>query len=269
MQPDEDVHAGGVSFGSDGGCIEEDVLGFLELEIDLAERDKSHCVQQGVCICDYDYDFFSSCYVLLSMIPTATMIKDDPLGVDASPGNFVPLMRRDGDEMVCSFLMKFKECLQNQEDMTLLMKAKSNVRFLIHYESDEGKTLAAAFHRRDVEDAEAERLGHSPLKMAREYYSIHSWLVSCGLGGNAKDISDFLTTHNATDNPEKSNADVIKRHLLFFKRFYNCSVPGEACDPLDGCTFRSSLTRYPEYCKTRSLITSESCLITSESAIAI
>ena len=204
-----------------------------------------------------------------SMIPTATMIKDDPLGVEASPGNFVPLTRRDGDEMVCSFLLKFKECLQNQEDMTLLMKAKSNVRFLIHFESDEGKTLAAAFHRRDVEDAEAERLGHSPLKMAREYYSIHSWLVSCGLGGNAKDISDFLTTHNATDNPEKSNADVIKRHLLFFKRFYNCSVPGEACDPLDGCTFRSSLTRYPEYCKTRCLITSESCLIFSESAIAI
>ena len=55
-------------------------------------------------MCDYDYDFFSSCYVLLSMIPTATMIKDDPLGVEASPGNFVPLTRRDGDEMVCCFL---------------------------------------------------------------------------------------------------------------------------------------------------------------------
>ena len=180
--------------------------------------------------CDYDYDFFFL-YVTFNfyLIPTATMMKEDPFGIEDGPANnFVPLTRRTGDEMIASFLLKFKEGVQSQTDMSVLMRSKDCVRFLIHYEPDEGKTLAAAFHNRDLEDEEAERLGHSPIKMAREYYSIHNHLVSCGLSGSAKDISDFLVQYNATTNQDKSNPDIIKRHVVFFRRFYNCKVPGEA-----------------------------------------
>ena len=53
------------------------------------------------------------------MIPTATMMKEDPFGIEAGPGNFAPLTRNIGDEMIVSFLMKIKDFLKLIKNLVL------------------------------------------------------------------------------------------------------------------------------------------------------
>ena len=61
------------------------------------------------------------------------------------------------------------------------------IRFHVTWPVHADACIAKAFQTRETEDLEATVLGHSVLKKAKEFLSLHNFLVTQGQAGSAQD----------------------------------------------------------------------------------